>query len=117
VSFSLGGSQQCDAHVTFTRLLDPRLLPPDFAEAIGRISYDSASLKINVALSELPNFQGLPGLQPAPHHRGTIHICPDQDTIERAYDDAKYGKPSSSRSSNARFPRSSTRPSHRLGNT
>src|SRR5207244_1327157 len=41
-----------DANLTFTRLLDPRLLPPDFAEAVGRINYDSASLKINVALSE-----------------------------------------------------------------
>jgi phytoene dehydrogenase-like protein len=29
-----------------------------------------------------------------PQHRGTIHICPDQDYIERAFDDAKYGRPS-----------------------
>ena len=29
-----------------------------------------------------------------PQHRGTIHICPDLDYIERAYDDAKYGRPS-----------------------
>ena len=35
-----------------------------------------------------------PGTQPGPQHRGTIHICPDQDYIERAYDDAKYGRPS-----------------------
>src|SRR5262245_36597850 len=40
-------ASNADAHVTFNRLLDPRLLPPDFAEAIGRINYDSASLKIN----------------------------------------------------------------------
>jgi len=87
-------ASNADAHITFTRLLDSKLLPPEFAEAIGRISYDSASLKINVALSELPNFRALPGLGAAAHHRGTIHICPDQDTIERAYDDAKYGQPS-----------------------
>ena len=60
-----------DAHVTFTRLLDPRMLPPDFAEAIERIGYESASLKINVALSELPNFTRLPGHEPGPQHRGT----------------------------------------------
>ncbi len=83
-----------DAHVTFTRLMDPRLLPPDFAEAVGRINYDSASLKINVALAELPNFRACPGAEPGPQHRGTIHICPDQDYIERAFDDAKYGRPS-----------------------
>jgi phytoene dehydrogenase-like protein len=87
-------ASNADAHITFTRLLDPKLLPPEFAEAIGRISYDSASLKINVALSEVPNFLACPGAEPGPHHRGTIHICPDQDYIERAYDDAKYGRPS-----------------------
>jgi phytoene dehydrogenase-like protein len=83
-----------DPHLTFTRLLEPKQLPPDFVEAVQRISYDSASLKINVALGELPNFRALPGTQPGPQHRGTIHICPDQDYIERAYDDAKYGRPS-----------------------
>jgi phytoene dehydrogenase-like protein len=87
-------ASNADANVTFRKLIDERLLPPDFAEAIGRISYESASLKINVALSELPDFRACPGVQPGPHHRGTIHICPDQDYIERGYDDAKYGKPS-----------------------
>jgi phytoene dehydrogenase-like protein len=86
-------ASNADANVTFTKLMDPRLLPPDFAEAIGRISYDSASLKINVALSEIPDFKAVPG-GAGPQHRGTIHICPDQDYIEHAYDDAKYGRPS-----------------------
>jgi phytoene dehydrogenase-like protein len=85
-----------DPHLTFQRLLDPKLLPPDFAEAIDSISYASGSFKINVALSELPNFTALPGTQAGAHHRGTIHICPDQDYIERAFDDAKYGRPSAS---------------------
>lgn len=83
-----------DCRLTFTKLLDPKILPSDFAQAIDRISYDSASLKINVALSELPSFTALPGTQPGPQHQGTVHICPDQDYIERAYDDAKYGRPS-----------------------
>jgi len=83
-----------DPHLTFTRLLDARQLPTDFVQAIGRIGYDSASLKINVALSELPIFRALPGTQPGLHHRGTIHICPDLDYIERGYDDAKFGLPS-----------------------
>jgi phytoene dehydrogenase-like protein len=87
-------ASNADAHVTFTRLLDPKLLPPDFMEAVGRISYESASLKINVALAELPSFRACPGTAPGPQHRGTIHICPDQDYIERGYDDAKYGRPS-----------------------
>ena len=42
--------------------------------AVERISYASASLKINVALAELPSFRALPGTAPGPQHRGTIHI-------------------------------------------
>ena len=87
-------ASNADARVTFLRLLEPRTLPEDFVAAVERISYESASLKINVALSELPSFRALPGTAPGPQHRGTIHICPDQDYIERAYDDAKYGRPS-----------------------
>jgi phytoene dehydrogenase-like protein len=86
-------ASNADANVTFNKLIDSRLLPPAFAEAVGRIDYSSASLKINVALSELPDFTAYPG-SPGPQHRGTIHICPDQDYLERAYDDAKYGRPS-----------------------
>jgi len=87
-------ASNADARVTFTRLVDPGALPPEFVAAVGRISYESASLKINVALGELPSFRACPGSEPGPQHRGTIHICPDMDYIERAYDDAKYGQPS-----------------------
>ncbi len=83
-----------DCRLTFLEMLDPKQLPPDFVEAIRRINYDSASLKINVALSAIPNFTACPGATPGPQHRGTIHICPDQDYIERGFDDAKYGRPS-----------------------
>jgi phytoene dehydrogenase-like protein len=87
-------ASNADARVTFLLLLDPRVLPPAFVAAVERINYASASLKINVALGELPSFRALPGTVPGPQHRGTIHICPDQDYIERAFDDAKYGRPS-----------------------
>jgi phytoene dehydrogenase-like protein len=87
-------ASNADANVTFNRLLDSEHLPPAFLDAIRKIDYSSASLKINVAISELPNFTACPGTQPGPQHRGTIHICPDLDYIERAFDDAKYGRPS-----------------------
>jgi phytoene dehydrogenase-like protein len=87
-------ASNADAHVTFLRLLERSALPETFVAAVERISYASASLKINVALAELPSFRALPGTEPGPQHRGTIHISPDQDYIERAFDDAKYGRPS-----------------------
>jgi phytoene dehydrogenase-like protein len=87
-------ASNADASVTFLRLLDRSALPESFTAAVERISYASASLKINVALAELPSFRALPGTNPGPQHRGTIHVCPDQDYIERAFDDAKYGRPS-----------------------
>ena len=40
------------------------------------------------------NFTALPGATVGPQHHGTMHFVPDQDFIERAYDDAKYGVPS-----------------------
>jgi phytoene dehydrogenase-like protein len=83
-----------DPHWTFEKLMDRKMLPPEFAQAVANIQYDSASLKINVALSELPDFKACPGKAPGPHHRGTIHICPDMDYIERGFDDAKFGRPS-----------------------
>jgi phytoene dehydrogenase-like protein len=83
-----------DAHTTFLKLMDAKELPGDFVDAVKNIDYTSMSLKINVALSEVPNFTALPGSQPGPHHRGTIHLCPTMEHMERAYDDAKYGQPS-----------------------
>lgn len=86
-------ASNADANVTFLRLTDPKDLPADFVAAVKRIDYASATVKINVALSEPPNFTALPGSGVGPQHRGTMHVCPDLDYIERAYDDAKYGKP------------------------
>ncbi|MCS6978446.1 MAG: NAD(P)/FAD-dependent oxidoreductase, partial [Gemmatales bacterium] len=83
-----------DAATTFLKLLNPKLLPEDFVSEVRKIDYSSASLKINVALAELPNFRAMPGSTSGPHHRGTIHICPSLEYMERAFDDAKYGQPS-----------------------
>ncbi|HZI74821.1 MAG TPA: NAD(P)/FAD-dependent oxidoreductase, partial [Gemmatimonadales bacterium] len=85
-----------DAHVTFLKLMDGAHLPEDFLRAVRAIDYNSASLKINISLSELPDFKAVPGTEPGPQHRGTIHISPTMEYIERAYDNAKYGCPSES---------------------
>ncbi|HUL02965.1 MAG TPA: NAD(P)/FAD-dependent oxidoreductase [Gemmatimonadales bacterium] len=83
-----------DLQATFLRMVDPADLPPDFLSAVRGVDYASASLKINVALSELPDFTCLPGTAPAAHHRGTIHIAPTLDYMEDAFDDARRGRPS-----------------------
>jgi phytoene dehydrogenase-like protein len=80
-----------DAQSTFLRLMDRQDLPADFVTAVSQIDYASASCKINLALSEPPQFTCLPGTGIGPQHHGTIHICPDRTYIERAYDRAKYG--------------------------
>ena len=94
--FSSRVVSNADCNVTFFKLMDPKQLPDSFRDSISRIDYSSATLKINVALHELPNFTCLPGSAPGPQHRGTVHICPDFDYLEKAYDDAKYGRPSAS---------------------
>jgi len=81
-----------DAHVTFVKLMDAKDLPAEFLSAINRIDYSSATVKINVAVDRPPQFKCLPGEGIGPQHHGTMHICPDQDYIEHAYDDAKYGR-------------------------
>ncbi len=84
-----------DPHLTFERFLSAAVLPAPFLKAVQRIDYASASMKINLAVSELPDFTCLPGhAEPGPQHRGTIHIGSSPEYVERAYDDAKYGEPS-----------------------
>jgi len=83
-----------DAHWTFQRLLTPDDLPDSFRAAVSRIDYSSASAKVNVALAELPRFSCLSNSADLSFANGTIHISPTLDYLERAYDDAKYGRPS-----------------------
>ncbi len=84
-----------DAHVTFTRLVSPAELPADFNAAVARVDYSSATVKINVALSEPPNFTALPNTGPTgvgPQHHGTMHICPTMDYIDAAFAEAQAGR-------------------------
>jgi phytoene dehydrogenase-like protein len=81
-----------DPNVTFNKLMDAKDLPAEFLSDVRRINYDSASIKINLALSELPDFVACPGKEPGPQHRGTIHICPDMQYLEEAYADSIAGR-------------------------
>ena len=82
-----------DPKLTFLKLVDGIHLEPDFIAAIRNFRIEGTSCKINLALNGLPEFTGFPGA-PGPHHRATMHICPNIEYVERAWDDAKYGRPS-----------------------
>ena len=79
-----------DPRLTFLRLIEPGLLPDEFVEDVGRFKFRGSSAKVNLALDALPDFTCLPG--PGAHLRGAISISPGVDYMERAYDDAKYGR-------------------------
>ena len=78
-----------DPKRTFLKLIEADQLPADFVDSIRRFKIRGSSGKVNLSLSELPNFTCLPG--EGPHLRGAISISPSVDYLERAYDDAKYG--------------------------
>jgi phytoene dehydrogenase-like protein len=82
-----------DPKTTFLKLVEHGHLRPDFLADIRRYRVEGTSLKMNLALDGLPNFTALPGT-PGPQHGATMHICPSIDYVERAWDDAKYGRPS-----------------------
>jgi phytoene dehydrogenase-like protein len=59
-----------DPRTTFLGLLEPGELETDFMQRVTRIRYRGVLAKINLAISELPNFSCLPGKEPAAHHHG-----------------------------------------------
>jgi phytoene dehydrogenase-like protein len=79
-----------DAHQTFLKLLQPGSLDGDFEAEVRRYKFRGSSGKVNLALDGLPDFTCLPGV--GEHLRGAISFSPSIDYMERAYDDAKYGR-------------------------
>ena len=79
-----------DPRTTFLNLIDPVSLDPSFLLKIRNYRSKGVSAKINLALSGLPSFKGLAG-EAETKLSGRIHIGPDIDYLERAFDEAKYG--------------------------
>jgi len=75
----------------YQRLVDSALLTPEFNEAIGSYRCGSGTLRINVALSELPDFSCLPNVSAAaePHHASGIIFGPSLAYMDRAWHDAE----------------------------
>jgi phytoene dehydrogenase-like protein len=74
---------------TFLDLLEEGALDPTFVARVAEWQSVGCSLKVNLALGELPNFTSRPGTNAQPHHRATIHLAPTVDYLQQAYTDAR----------------------------
>ena len=81
--------------ITFCELVDASELPVDFMRAIDRYKTRSGTVKINLALGEPPRFSGLEDQDSVTAARSFIQLCDSMEYLERAFDDAKYGRASS----------------------
>ncbi len=86
-----------DPRRTFQTLVGARHLDDDFRAKVARYRCRGSSGKVNLALDRLPDFTCLEpvrrrGEATEPYLAGAISISPDIDYLERAYDDAKYGR-------------------------
>ncbi len=73
----------------FGSMIDPAVLPDNFRERIQQWRCGSGTFRMNVALSELPDFKVLPGRTLAEHHTSGIIMAPSLAYMETAYLDAK----------------------------
>ena len=83
-------SSSVDPRLTFMKMVGREHLPADFVEDVERYKFRGSSGKVNLALDALPNFTCLPG--DGPHLRGAVSVSPTLEYMERAYDEAKYGR-------------------------
>jgi phytoene dehydrogenase-like protein len=72
----------------FLELVERKELPEDFVSAIERWRSRSGVVKINLALSELPQFRANPAKGQEEHHTGSIMLCFSPGYAERAFQDA-----------------------------
>jgi len=70
-------------------LVDALALPEGFRRRMENWRCGSGTFRMNVALSELPDFTALPGRAPAEHHAAGIIIAPSLAYMEQAYFDAR----------------------------
>ena len=73
----------------FEQLVAPGDVDPDFRARIAAYRCGSGTFRMNVALSELPDFVALPGTRAAAHHASGIIVAPSLQYMEQAYFDAR----------------------------
>jgi len=82
-----------DPKRTFLSLLGTEHLPAAFAKDIGALRQESASLRMNLALSGLPEFAAFPGSGEGPQHRSSITFIENATHLNAAYHSARSGIP------------------------
>src|ERR1700680_1636869 len=75
----------------YGKLIDPSVLERNFRERMNNWRCGSGTFRMNVALSELPDFKALPGRALADHHTSGIIMAPALAYMDQAYLDAKSG--------------------------
>ena len=73
----------------FLDLIEPQHVEPDFLDRMKNYRCASATLRMNVALSELPEFTCLPAA--GIHHQSGIIMAPSLTYMEKAWFDARSG--------------------------
>ena len=73
----------------YLNLIDARELDADFLVRMRNYRCESATLRMNVALAELPDFSALPGCAAQEHHQSGIIMAPSLAYMERAYFSAR----------------------------
>jgi phytoene dehydrogenase-like protein len=84
-----------DPKLTLFKLLGREHLPEAFARDLAAFRQESASLRMNLALSGLPEFAALPGAEPGPQHRSSIVFIESAEHLNQAYQSARAGLPAS----------------------
>ena len=79
---------------TYLSLVDRRELPEEYARDIEVIQITSSVMKINLAVDELPRYTALADRGYEFGQQGGVHIAPSIDYLQRAYEDARNGRPS-----------------------
>ena len=81
-----------DVKKTFLRLTEPTYLDPEFLLRVRNIRSRGTMAKVNLALDKLPQFKTFAGQNATAAIAAVIHIGPTIDYLEKAADDAKYGR-------------------------
>lgn len=87
-------ASNANVKATFLGMVDAKDLPPEFIAEVRAYRTVSSAFKINLAVEEPPRYRAFDAAKIGIDYPTYVHIGPSVDYLEHAYDDAKYGRPS-----------------------